>query len=97
MRWESGVCVVPKKFARRRICESMTKRNCAAVVTTLRGRFCAMQARAAAGDLPAVANEAFEHPVEGVVAVGCLLAGDRAGHGVTHEEDLDLGVVAPAG
>jgi hypothetical protein len=34
--------------------------------------------------------------VEGVIAVGGLLVGDRAGHGVPHQEHLDLSVVAPA-
>jgi hypothetical protein len=49
---------------------------------------------AAAGDVATVPGDSLQHPVQRVVAVGGLLAGDGAGDCVSHQEDGDFDVPA---
>ena len=61
----------------------------------LLGQAARVQAGPAAANLRA-AQQAFEHSVEVVVAVGELLTRDGAGHGVADQEDAHLDIVALA-
>src|SRR5581483_9208142 len=53
-----------------------------------------VHAGAAEGDLGAVMDGGAEHPLEVVVAVGRLLAGERTGDRIGEEEDANLLAVA---
>jgi hypothetical protein len=61
-----------------------------------RAQSASVQACAAAGKLAALACECLQHSIERVVAVRGLLTGYGAGDCITHEEDPDRGVLAPA-
>jgi hypothetical protein len=60
----------------------------------LLGESASIEAGAAAGDVATVPGESLEQPVQGVIAVGGLLAGDGAGDGVSHQEDRGVDVAA---
>lgn len=49
-----------------------------------------VQAGSAAGDLDSLGGRRANHPLQVVVAVGRLLAGDGGGDRVTHHEDANL-------